>query len=303
MKTLAIAAVLAVFAATGCSQATSHDVTPAVVGAPAPFAAMESTLDEPGPLSVESVTSADWVVDRSGLINLDNPIAKAAHLTDGDEPIHLYFHAIHHPTRGTFVIDSGIERAFRDAPKDAVIRGMTSKLAHLDKMTTHTTMGDWLAAHPEPVRGVFLTHLHADHVLGLRDVPNDVPIYVGAGDAEERSFQNVLMSSLFDEALSGKGALRELTIRDGALDVFGDGSFWAISVPGHTKGSTAFVARTTSGPILFTGDACHSRWGWDNGVEPGSFSENIPESKTSLALLRSLAARHPQMVVRLGHQD
>jgi hypothetical protein len=30
------------------------------------------------------------------------------------------------------------------------------------------------------------------------------------------------------------------------------------------------LARTTTGPVLLTGDTCHTRWGWDNSVEPGT---------------------------------
>lgn len=55
--------------------------------------------------------------------------------------------------------------------------------------------------------------------------------------------------------------------------------------------------------MLLTGDACHTKWGWDNGVEPGSFSADRPRSVQSLAALQQLAARHPTMAVRLGHQE
>jgi glyoxylase-like metal-dependent hydrolase (beta-lactamase superfamily II) len=294
----------------GCAVSTGHGVGPAAAPfAPASGDALEATLDEPGPVTVETVVAADWVVDRGGLVNLDHPKAKAAHLVDGDEPIKLYFHALRHPTRGLYLVDSGVERAFRDAPSDALLHGMTAGLAHLDKMTTHTLTGDWLAAHDGPVRGVFLTHLHLDHVLGLRDVPASTPIYVGPGDAKVRSFENVFLSGIFDASLEQKGPLEELSFRPdpsgrfaGVLDLFGDGTLWAIAVPGHTPGSTAFVARTPRGPVLLTGDACHTAWGWENGVEPGSFSSDKRASAASLASLRALAARHPSMEVRLGHQ-
>jgi glyoxylase-like metal-dependent hydrolase (beta-lactamase superfamily II) len=84
--------------------------------------------------------------------------------------------------------------------------------------------------------------------------------------------------------------------------VFGDGSFWAISVPGHTKGSNAYVARTASGPILFTGDTSHTVWGWENEVEPGSFTGDHAKNLENLLRLKKLAAEHPAMEVRLGHQ-
>ena len=51
-----------------------------------------------------------------------------------------------------------------------------------------------------------------------------------------------------------------------------------------------------------TGDACHTRWGWENGVEPGRFSSDRPRSARSLAALRTLARDHPRLEVRVGHQ-
>lgn len=304
MKNVILSVALAILPlVAGCAQATDQPRTPAALGQPSTMAAVEAVIDAPGDWTVETVRSADWVVDRKGLINLEHPKAKAAHLTDGDEPIGVYFHALRHPTHGLYLVDSGVERAFRDAPSEAIIHGLTSQLAHLEKMTIRTPLGDWLASEPEPVRGVFLTHLHLDHVLGLRDVANDVPVWVGAGDATAHSFENVFTSDIFDTALAGKGPLREWTLTSGVSDVFGDGSLWAIAVPGHTKGSTAFVVRTTTGPVLLTGDACHTRWGWENGVEPGTFSSDTKRSVTSLALLQGLAARHPSLDVRLGHQE
>jgi len=310
VRSLSVLAFVALPPLAGC-KATGHDVaSPSDVGAMPASRDFEAAVDIPGAITVETVVSADWVVNRSGLINLDHPAAKAAHLTSGDEPVEIIFHAVHHPTRGLFLVDSGVERAFRVAPERALIRGMTSTLAHLEKMTTRTLTGDYLAARGETVRGVFLTHLHIDHVLGLRDVPSPAPIYVGSGDVSEHSFEHLLTSGIVDEALAEKGPLLEWSFRadptgafEGLLDVFGDGSFWAISVPGHTPGSTAYLARTPSGPVLLTGDACHTTWGWEHGVEPGTFSSDQAKGAASLAALKRLVARHPAMDVRLGHQE
>ncbi|XXX73357.1 hypothetical protein WMF30_37530 [Sorangium sp. So ce134] len=48
---------------------------------------------------------------------------------------------------------------------------------------------------------------------------------------------------------------------------------------------------------------CHTVWGWRNDVEPETFSHDHADDARSLALLRALAARHPSMQVRLGHQS
>jgi len=54
--------------------------------------------------------------------------------------------------------------------------------------------------------------------------------------------------------------------------------------------------------VLFTGDACHTAWGWEHGVEPGSFSQNKRESAESLRALKRFVQAHPSVQVRLGHQ-
>jgi glyoxylase-like metal-dependent hydrolase (beta-lactamase superfamily II) len=292
----------------GCA-ATRHPTTPASIGAPSATSSFEALVDQPGPVEVETIVSARWQVDRSGLVDLTSPKAKAAGLTDGREPIDLFIHVIRHPQKGAYLVDTGVERAFLADPAHALIHGWLGGMAHLDQLLVDRDMASVLAT-TGPVQGVFLTHLHLDHVLGTRDVPDAVPVYVGAGDARDRSFMNLFEGGVYDDALAGKGPLREVHFDadpdgrfEGLLDVFGDGSFWAISVPGHTPGSMAFLARTPHGPVLLTGDACHTSWGWEHGVGPGTFSDDVGKSADSLARLEALVARHPSIEVRLGHQQ
>lgn len=209
------------------------------------------------------------------------------------------------------MIDTGIERAVRDdLPRAAVGRGaVVKRFMHIEKMKVRTDTATWLSNQHDAPAGVFLTHLHLDHVSGMRDVPNGAPVWVGPGEVEDKSAVNYFVKPVADAALEGKGALREWQFKadpsgafDGVIDVFGDGTFWALWVPGHTAGSTAFVARTASGPVLFTGDACHTAWGWKNGVEPGTFSEDQPKSAVSLSRLEKLVERHPHIEVKPGHQ-
>jgi N-acyl homoserine lactone hydrolase len=299
---------------TGCS-ATTHPVVPAALAKTPTTRALSTVVDEPGPVTVETVDSATWSVDRSGLINLEDPKAKAQHLTDGLEPVHLYFHVLRHPTRGVFVIDSGAERALRDAPKDAAIRGLVAMVAHIDRMKVLRPLGDYLdqlrdaeGKREEPT-GVFLTHLHVDHVAGLRDLPRSVPVYIGPGEAQHRAFDHLFTAGIVDEGMAGHSPFLELSftpdpdqVFEGVRDLFGDGTVWALATPGHTPGSTSVLVRSPDGPVLFTGDACHTRWGWENGVEPGTFSADRAQSRQSLFALKAFAAKHPAMIVKLGHQ-
>jgi glyoxylase-like metal-dependent hydrolase (beta-lactamase superfamily II) len=302
-----VAPLTAALIVAACS-ASTHATRRASLGTPSSDEAMESVMDRPGPVEVETVVAADWAVSRAGLIDLEDPKAKAAGLTDGDEPIQIYAHVLRHPTRGTFLVDSGMSRKLVDDPVGSGLGWAVRKYMHPDTIKVRTDTAT-LERRLPPLSGVLLTHLHLDHVSGLPDVPNQVPIYGGPGDTRERAFLFMFSQGSTDRVLGGHDAIQELPFaRDpsgrfaGVLDVFGDGTVFAISVPGHTTGSVAYLARTPHGPVLLTGDTCHTRWGWDHDVAPGKFSSDRARNVVSLAALRALAARHPGLDVRLGHQ-
>lgn len=302
---LALAALLV---CAGCSL-TSHPVAEAQLGRAEATSALEAVVDTPGSVEVETVIGADWEVPRSGLLNLDHDTARAAALEDAPEPIQVYFHAIRHPEHGLFLVDTGVERALGIDGEDAAIQGIVAQVMKLDAMVIRNDTAGWLARQPAPPAGVFMTHLHLDHVSGLRDIPDATPVYAGPGETRDRALQNLAVGPNITRALAGKAAIQEWRFEseagngfEGVIDVFEDGLVWAIHVPGHTPGSTAYLVRTPRGPVLLVGDASHSAWGWRHGVEPGTYSSDQPRSAESLRRLRRFVAAHPGIDVRLGHQ-
>jgi N-acyl homoserine lactone hydrolase len=293
--------------ACGCA-ASQHATAPSALGIARSSDDLVAVLDRPGPIALQSVDSADWEVPLSGLLNLEHPNAKAAGLADRAEPIVVRFHVIEHPTRGSFIVDTGVERAVHD-PDRAAVRGLVASfMAIEEKLVVREDLATFLARHG-PLAGVFLTHLHLDHVMGMPDVPPQTPVYAGPGETTPRSLQNVVMRPNIERLLEGHGPIQEWKFAvdsagrfDGVLDVFGDGSVWAIWVPGHTPGSTAYLVRTAQGPVLLTGDASHTRWGWDHDVEPGTYSADPERSAASFRKLRAFAGAHPNLEVRVGHQ-
>lgn len=303
---LSLAATLAL---SGCT-ASTHAIQPSPLGHASRSSELLSVIDQPGPIEVDTVVSTTWAVTRAGLINLNDPKAKQAGLKDGDEPIEIFFHVLRHPRFGTFLIDTGVERALRDAPDKAAIQGLVASQLHAEKMGFEAPLGDWLSAKPEPIAGVFFTHLHLDHVSGAPDLPKTTPLYAGPGETTARSFMNLFTRGTIDRALAGLPPVNEWAYTPdpdgrfaGVVDVFGDGSLYALWTPGHTPGSTAYLARTAQGPVLFTGDTSHTVWGWEHDVEPGDFTADHAANATSLAVLRALVREHPAISVRLGHQS
>jgi glyoxylase-like metal-dependent hydrolase (beta-lactamase superfamily II) len=288
---------------------TNHASYASTFGTPHRSRDMVKVIDEPGPVVLTTYVSADWSTELGGLLNLYDPKAQAAKLDNKDEPIQIYFYVLRHPKFGMYIVDTGVQRAFRDAPEKTAVSGLVAYGMHLEKLKVQTALGDFLKTTKEPLRGVFLTHMHIDHISGMPDVPRGTPVFVGPGETHDRAALNAVIASTTDNELEGKAPVEEWTFMpdddrrfDGVLDIFGDGSVWAIYTPGHTKGSTAYLVRTPTGPVLLTGDTCHTAWGWNNEVEPGGFTADHDANKASLHVLKELSKEHPSMVVHLGHQ-
>jgi glyoxylase-like metal-dependent hydrolase (beta-lactamase superfamily II)/precorrin-6B methylase 2 len=249
-----------------------------------------AVLDAPSPITVEHIAFGTAQASPSGLINLKHPDAASV----STEPLDIVVlaHQVTHPEHGTVLIDSGVT-----AKEDGslVLRGLAGRV--VDFTVLETT-----ADRVPDVGAVFLTHMHLDHILGLPDLPAGTPVRTGPGEADARRGGNGLLRRNVNLLLDGID-LQEIDFSAGdAADVFGDGSLWAIHVPGHTPGSVAYLVNAETGPVLLTGDASHTLWGWDNSVEPGRFSQDIPASAAQLDWLRALAAAHPQLSVVVGHE-
>jgi glyoxylase-like metal-dependent hydrolase (beta-lactamase superfamily II) len=292
----------------GCAL-SSHPVTNATLGKASNSAEMERLIDQPGPIQLESINSADWSVPLAGLVNLNRPAAIEAGLKDRDEPIQVYAHLLKHPQRGNFLVDTGVSKKLVDDPSKVGLNWLVQKVMHTEKLQLKKSAAEILQGMDGKLSGVFLTHMHIDHISGMPDIPNDVPLYIGAAESSATSFKNMFVRGATNQLLQDKQPLQEWHFQpdpqnkfEGIIDVFEDGSVFAILVPGHTLGSTAFLIRTTHGPVLLTGDNCHTRWGWEHTVEPGDFTEDNDRNLKSLKSLKELVARHPLIEVRLGHQ-
>jgi glyoxylase-like metal-dependent hydrolase (beta-lactamase superfamily II) len=297
-----------ILALQGCSL-SSHSLGKPALGKPSSSTEMERLIDQPGPILLETIDSADWTVALTGLLNLDSPGAIQAGVKDREEPIQVYAHLLKHPQRGNFIVDTGVSQKLVDDPSKEGVNWLVQKVMHLERLHIRKSTGEILQGINGKLSGVFFTHLHVDHISGMPDIANEVPLYIGATESTETSFKNMFVRGLTDQLLKGKQPLQEWNFQpdpqnkfEGIIDVFEDGSVFVISVPGHTTGSVAFLIRTTKGPVLLTGDACITRWGWEHTVEPGDFTADHERNLKSLKSMKALVALHPQIEVRFGHQ-
>jgi N-acyl homoserine lactone hydrolase len=291
------------FALSACATPTTrHPVVTADLGAPAATSDMTRSLARPGIVTFERIAFARWTGGRGSFIDRNDP--RTADVPQGSEEATIYAYLIDHPRFGRVLIDTGVSDGLYDRLNWVMRRGVQDLNVRIERTT-----GQWLADQTAP-GAVFLTHLHFDHVGGLIDLPVTTPVYLGPGEAAERSRINLLLGSPADAILKGFGPLREWAFQpdrdgafDGVLDVFGDGSVWALTVPGHSPGSTAYLVNAVDGPKLVVGDAVSIRLGWDEGMPQPVPAAARADAERSAERLRRFAAAHPGVEVFLGHQS
>jgi len=251
----------------------------------------------------EKHTVADWQVPLSGLLNLKHPKAVSAGLKNKDEPVQLFLYTVTHPKYGVYLIDSGASESFIDASNNSDVSFIVKKAMDIPSLKVLQTTKQIIEKH-DSISGVLLTHLHLDHIMGFSDIASDIPVYVGPNGTKAKALIHIATRGTTNRLLKSVSVLNEWAFDESqVLDIFGDGSLWAIHVPGHSPGSTAYLAMTSDGPQLVLGDASHTRWGWENQVEPGSFSLDGDQSVVSLAMLKKLVSDHPSIEVHPGHQN
>ena len=160
---------------------TNHPVGKAAIGKACSSAEMERLIDQPGPIELETINSADWSVSLAGILNLNNPAAVQAGVTDRDEPVQIYAHMLKHPQYGNFLVDTGVSSKLVNDPGKEGLNWMIQKAMHIEKLHINKSTGEILQGIK--LSGVFLSHLHLDHIAGMPDIANDVPLYIGASES------------------------------------------------------------------------------------------------------------------------
>ena len=254
-------------------------------------------------------------VPVSGMLNLDNPKTMAyrqGKAAEGGYPVksvdvEVYAHWIRHPEKGDVFIDSGLDARFRDTARGS-LKGLISRwIVEGSVQLANQDILSQIEENDINVKMVFLTHVHGDHSSGLPVLPLGIPVVLGKNVSLHQyplimyndHFDNVAVLQTLD--FDGPGVLNVEPLGK-MIDLLGDGSLWAISTPGHTSGHVSYLVNTTEGWVLLTGDASHTRWGFENDVIPG-WSEDEDKARKSLEALRVFSMENKDVRVVFGHES
>jgi glyoxylase-like metal-dependent hydrolase (beta-lactamase superfamily II) len=306
-RSLAIVALLACGAAAYLLRGGFHrfDAIPYPVP-PSAFISWSDTLAHPSNISVTTLQTG--VIHMDACLNLDPASPKQADCDHRPRDLAAMVHWVHHPRFGEYLIDTGFDDSFAKHPPYGNYTEAMQLFNWASGVANSQEPGMDLAAqltrlHVHP-KGVFFTHFHPDHTGGVPGLDPQTEFVYGKLEA------SFLARAAVANHFSGKSKFETIDFSTApvrrplgpVVDLFGDGSFFAISVPGHTDDDIAYLVNGAT-PILFTGDASHFAWAFANGVAPhGWNAAGTARGYVSLEQLRAFAKAYPQVKIVYGHE-
>jgi N-acyl homoserine lactone hydrolase len=228
-------------------------------------------------------------------------------------PVNVY--VIEHE-RGLVLFDLGQDRAAVTDPDDYFprqpIRFLYDRLARF-QIGPGDTLTAQLAARgyaPSDVRLAVMSHLHEDHIGGIRELPNAEFIVSAAEwatmerplpglrgvlrrhiDLPRVRYRKVEFEPTADPALAPFGE---------AHDLMGDGSLVLVPTPGHTPGSMSLLVRRASGSsLLMVGDLTYEVDLLEAGRIPGV--GDAAGLRKASAMILELEKSHPGLAILPAH--
>jgi len=202
-------------------------------------------------------------------------VAQERHALRSGRNVPIRFHAlfgvIRHPDHGVILFDTGYAPRFFDATRR--LPGRIYAMLTPVTLAPHETAAATVEAAgiaPADVRHIIVSHLHADHVGGLRDFPNAtfylsreaLHLAQSVRHSPFRALQHgILPAMLPDDFLS-----RTCVIEDFAKphddahlgtgwDLFGDDALVLYALPGHAAGQMGLRLDTPHGKWFLVADA------------------------------------------------
>lgn len=172
---------------------------------------------------------------------------------------------IKHPTKGYALFDTGYSMdIYACGPVGRLYRSLNpTRVTSQDEILTQL-QADGIGT--EEIKYIVLSHLHPDHVGGVKFFP-DAKIVVSEGTHQtyrRATFRDLVLNSLlpdwFEDHLVPLNKQQLLSAGDQHVrgyDLFGDGSLILTSLEGHTHGQ---LGAYVPDKLLLAADAC---WGGD----------------------------------------
>ncbi|KAA3620827.1 MAG: MBL fold metallo-hydrolase [Bacteroidetes bacterium] len=262
----------------------------------------DEILSSSTPITIQTHSTGIMQTDLSGIMNLDHERAADIQEKIVEIPVNVFI-ILHHEF-GDYLIDAGLDSSYANNPHGTIKGILAKKFLGKGSQEPNTHIAAILEQQNIQLKGVWLTHMHPDHIAGVIDLPKNIPYVAGKGERYV-NFRFIMQT----DHLKGIEALYEIDFSKGidlppfgkGVDLFGDGSFWAIESSGHSTGHVMFFINGADEKVLVTGDACNDQNQFDTGIGPGYFSSDIEEAQKMLESIISFKEQYPEVRLLFGH--
>jgi N-acyl homoserine lactone hydrolase len=161
------------------------------------------------------------------------------------------------------------------------------------------------------VKVAILSHLHQDHIGGLRELPKSAQVLASAAELAEVDKRFAIVGGLMRDHIQLPGLnwvpITPEPVKDQSIapfthvhDVMGDGSLLLLPTPGHTPGSMSMLLRSEGLPsMLFVGDVTYDAELLAADRVPG-VGDRAGLHETTRRI-NQLAARFPELAILAAH--
>ena len=205
-------------------------------------------FEYPCNISVEKIFTGYVTAKKSFMIKTDE-------ISDVKMPIYCF---IIKNERGSYLIDAGIDKSHQTDDYGAqrgLLKNFTACRAVQEK---GESIAEYLNKNNIKLNGIFITHMHFDHIAGLIDLPEYDKIIMSK-DEEYKENKPFAYGNYFRyikkiDFIDFDNAKNMLPLGR-AVDFFGDGSLFVIDTRGHSAGHISFVVNSKTNPCLIASDA------------------------------------------------
>lgn len=223
---------------------------------------------------------------------------------------------LRHPTRGALLFDTGY------APRivDAFAQWPERIYRYATPTTLATPVAEQLVAFQldaAEIAMVIVSHLHADHVAGLRDFPAARFVVARAALDLQRTAHGIgavrrgILQALFPDDFERRAQVVEafdgpaIPVIGATHDLFDDGSVLLVPLPGHARGQMGALVQTTRGAVLLCADGAWTSQAYRELRSPhwitGAMQDDMTALRSTLRLLFEFARARPKVAILPTH--
>ncbi|HET7627095.1 MAG TPA: N-acyl homoserine lactonase family protein [Bacillales bacterium] len=215
-------------------------------------------------------------------------------------PVSSYL--IEHP-KGLVLVDTGWHTDIRDKQR--------RHLSYLVSTMFKGKLPEGEAIHeqlhkrgfsPSDLDYVVLSHMHTDHVSGLKHVKDAKQLIVSEKEWNAANKDFGYVKSMWEGVkvdLFSMGKIPFGPFHKG-LDLFQDESLYLVYTPGHSKGHVSVLVKVAGGWVLLAADAGYSPLSWNEQILPGVVTDEN-DMKKSLQWVKAFSERSDCVEVIANH--